>query len=63
MLSRNSPTYDHICAPIEIRQNRNWLLYQRLIAPFRLPNGRAILVVLCDRTQNVSIPFLRGEVH
>ena len=60
VLRQNAPEYDHVCARIQVGDQSNWLIYQRLIAPFRLPSGRPILVVLCDPTSRVNIPFLGG---
>jgi len=63
ILTDNAPRYDHVCARIQVGEQFSWLVYQRLIAPFRLTSGRPILTVLCDPTTDVNIPFLRGETH
>ncbi len=60
-LEKNAPHHDHICAPITVYGTTRWLLYQRLIVPFRMADGREVLVVLCDPTQYINIPFLSEQ--
>jgi hypothetical protein len=63
VLRENRPSYDHICARIQIATHSKWLMYQRFVAPFTLPDERPILAVLCDPTQDVSIPFPSDGVN